>query len=181
MAIQKIGHVGIYVQDIRKMRDFYRDVVGLQVSDEDLDGLGACFLTSNPDREHHEFVMFAARDESQKSCVQQISFSCESADDVVGYYRRFKEHGVQFDRVTNHGNAIGLYFYDPEGNRCEVYWTTPFKAHQPYGVAADLTKPLDQLIKEIEEDVKIYGETGHRDPESYARQREQLIADGIRV
>jgi catechol 2,3-dioxygenase-like lactoylglutathione lyase family enzyme len=179
MAIMKLGHVGIYAQDIDALKRFYTDVVGLQIADESAE-LGAVFMSSNPDREHHEFVLFRAKD-AHGSNVQQISFSCESPEDIVNYYHRFKEHGVRFDRVVSHGNAIGLYFYDPEGNRCEVYWTTPFKAKQPYGVAVDLTKPLDEVIAEIEADVSQYAATGHRDPESFVHQREQLEREGIRV
>ena len=179
MAIKKIGHVGIYAQDLMNMRRFYSEVVGLKIADEDLNGLGAVFMTSDPEREHHEFVLFGSRGE--KTCVQQISFSCESPEDVLGYYRRFKEHGVKFDRVVSHGNAIGLYFFDPEGNRCEVYWTTPFKARQPYAVAVDLRRPLEEIIKEIEADVAQYAETGHRDPDSFKIQREQLLEDGVTV
>jgi len=180
MAIMKLGHVGIYAQDIESLKRFYTDVVGLKVADED-PGLGAVFMSSNPEREHHEFVLFRAKSEQDRSNLQQVSFSCESPEDIVNYYHRFKEHGVRFDRVVSHGNAIGLYFYDPEGNRCEVYWTTPFKAKQPYGVAVDLTKPLDEVIAEIEADVSQYAATGHRDPESFVHQREQLEREGIRV
>lgn len=179
MAIQKIGHIGIYARDLMNLRRFYSEVVGLTIADEDLN-TGGVFMTSDPEREHHEFVLFQAKN-GEQSCVQQISFSCESPQDIVNYYHRFKEHGVRFDRVVSHGNAIGLYFYDPEGNRCEVYWTTPFKARQPYGVAVDLTRPLDEIIGEIEEDVRQYGATGHRDPESFVRQKEQLVKEGIQV
>ena len=177
MPIQKLGHVGIWAQDLPRMRDFYSRVVGLQIADETDT---ACFMSSNPDREHHEFVLFASGPD-QKTCVQQISFSCSRLEDVVAYYQRFKDEGVRFRSVTSHGNAVGLYFFDPEDNVIEVYWTTPWKAHQPYGVAVDLTRDLDEVKRLIEADVAAYGATGHRDPESFARQREQLIADGIRV
>jgi len=177
MPIKKLGHVGIYAQDLPKLRDFYSRVVGLQIADE---APNAVFMSSDPDREHHEFVLFAGSLE-QKTCVQQISFSCENLEDIVQYYNRFKDNGVRFRSVTSHGNAVGLYFFDPEDNVCEVYWTTPWKAHQPYGVAVDVTRDLDEVKRLIQEDVKVYGETGHRDPESFARQREQFEAEGIRV
>ncbi len=179
MAIQKIGHVGIYAKDIMKMRHFYSEVVGLTIADEDLNGLGAVFMTSDKEREHHEFVLFGRPEET--TCVQQISFSCESLQDIVNYYHRFKEHSVRFDRVVSHGNAVGLYFYDPEGNRCEVYWTTPWKARQPYGVAVDLSRDQQEILREIEADVAQYAETGHRDPQSFVKQKEQLESEGIRV
>ena len=62
-----------------------------------------------------------------------------------------------------------------------MYWTTPWKARQPYGVAVDLTRDLAEVKRLVEEDVKVYGATGHRDPESFARQQEQLAREGIRV
>jgi catechol-2,3-dioxygenase len=178
MPIQKLGHVGIYASDLENMRDFYTRVVGLQIADETPN---AVFMSSNPDREHHEFVIFRADGPDQKTCVQQISFSCEKLEDIVQYYHRFKAEGVRFRSVTSHGNAVGLYFFDPEDNVCEVYWTTPWKAHQPYAVAVDLTRDLDEVKRLIEDDVKAYGATGHRDPASFERQKEQLVAQGIRV
>jgi catechol-2,3-dioxygenase len=177
MGIQKLGHVGIYAQDLPKMRDFYTNVVGLTIADE---APGAVFMSSDPDREHHEFVLFAGGPD-QKTCVQQISFSCAALEDIRGYYKRFKEQGVRFRSVTSHGNAVGLYFFDPEDNVCEVYWTTPWKAHQPYGVAVDLTQDLEEVKRLIQEDVSVYGATGHRDPESFVRQKEQFVREGIKV
>jgi len=178
MAIQKLGHVGIYANDLETMRDFYTRVVGLQIADE---APNAVFMSSDPEREHHEFVIFRSSGPEQQTCVQQISFSCANLEDVVQYYHRFKDNGVRFRSVTSHGNAVGLYFYDPEGNVCEVYWTTPWKARQPYGVAIDLTRDIAEVKRLVEEDVKVYGETGHRDPESFVRQQEQLAQAGIRI
>jgi catechol-2,3-dioxygenase len=178
MGIKKLGHVGIYAQDFEKMRDFYSRVVGLTITDE---APNAAFMSSDPEREHHEFVIFGASGPEQKTCVQQISFSCENLEDVAHYYQRFKEHGVRFRSVTSHGNAVGLYFFDPEDNVCEVYWTTPWQAHQPYAVAVDITRDLDEVKRLIEQDVKEHGATGHRDPESFERQKKALATQGIRV
>lgn len=178
MAIQKLGHVGIWAKDLPRMRDFYRDVVGLTIADETA---SAVFMSSDPDREHHEFVLFQSNAENTHTSVQQISFSCESLEDVVAYYHRFKDNNVRFERIVSHGNAVGLYFRDPEENRCEVYWTTPWKARQPYGVAVDLTRPVEDVLREIEEDVKMHGATGHSDPDSFRVQREQFARAGIRV
>jgi catechol-2,3-dioxygenase len=178
MPIKKLGHVGIYAQDLETMRDFYARVVGLEIADE---APNAVFMSSDPGREHHELVLFRSSSPEQKTCVQQISFSCEELEDIVQYYHRFKEQGVRFRSVTSHGNAVGLYFYDPEGNVCEVYWTTPWKAHQPYAVAVDLTRDLDEVKRLIEEDVREYGATGHRDPASFERQKQELVRQGVRV
>jgi catechol-2,3-dioxygenase len=178
MGIQKLGHVGIYARDLENMRDFYTRMVGLQIADE---SPNAVFMSSDPDREHHEFVLFRAASPEQHTSVQQISFSCERLEDIVEYYERFKDNNVRFRSVTSHGNAVGLYFFDPEDNVCEVYWTTPWKARQPYGVAVDLAQDLNEVKRLIQEDVAVYAETGHSDPASFVRQKEQFAAQGIRV
>ena len=38
--IDSLGHVGIYAEDLMKMRDFYTRVLGLTISDEDLEERG---------------------------------------------------------------------------------------------------------------------------------------------
>lgn len=177
MAIRKLGHIGIWAREFEKVRDFYAKVIGLRISDQTDN---AAFMSADPQREHHELVVFRATQAGQHTSVQQISFSCERLEDVIGYYRHLKQHDVKFSRVTSHGNAVGLYCYDPEGNQVELYWTTPFKARQPYGVAIDINRPAGEILREIEADVRLHGETGHVDPDSFVRQREQFAREGIR-
>ena len=45
----------------------------------------------------------------------------------------------------------------------------------------DVSRQLDEVKRLIEQDVRVYGETGHRDPESFVRQKAELAAQGIRV
>jgi catechol-2,3-dioxygenase len=161
-SVAKLGHVGLHVQDIEKEKAFFRDIVGLTVTDEDPE-IGMVFMSARPEEEHHEFLLCGGRNvDSNAKVVQQVSFRCNSLDDVYGYYRRFKEKGIHFDRTVTHGNAVSVYFYDPEGNRCEIYWPTGLKARQPFGVKIDLEQPPVQLMKEVEEAVRKYGKTGTR-------------------
>jgi len=123
-------------------------------------------MSAQPEVEHHELLLCRGRNAAADArLVQQVSFRCNTLDDVIGYYRRFKEHGVKFDMIISHGNAVGVYVLDTEGNRVETYWNTGLKAKQPYGVRIDLDKPADELIKEIEASVAKYGETGFIDRE----------------
>ena len=178
MGVKKLGHVGIWAKDMPTMKRFYGEMVGLEVTDE---GPGMAFMSSHPEEEHHEFALFQANPSHPATDVQQISFSCESLEDIVGYYERFKANGVRFNHVVSHGNAVGLYVFDPEGNNCELYWTTPFKARQPFAVAVDLSKPVAEILRFVDQDARQYAETGHADPESIKQQREQFQREGIRV
>ncbi len=170
MGIAKLGHVGIHCHDLQATKAFYRDVLGLTLTDEDLEA-GMVFLSSQPEREHHELILVGGRDVPHGALmVQQISFRCNTLADVIEYYHRFKAHHVRFDMVVTHGNAVAIYFYDPEGNRCEVYWPTGLSARQPFIDALDLTQPPDAIMARINELVEKYGTTGYVDTSMLALQ-----------
>lgn len=153
-AIAELGHVGIHVFDLEKETQFYQDVLGLTVTDRS-ESLGMVFLSARPEVEHHELLLCRGRSADRGAMMlQQISFRCPSLEDVVEFYHRLKAANVPIDMVVSHGNAVGVYFYDPEGNRVEVYVPTGLKAAQPYLQSIDLTQPPDQVMAQIEESVR---------------------------
>jgi len=146
-AIEALGHVGIYAQDIIKMRDFYSKVLGLEIADQDLDGRGMVFMSADPEREHHEFVLVKGRvTNDDAKVIQQISFIVNSVEDLKEYYLRLKKENVNIDRTVSHGNALGMYFFDPEGNRIELYYRTGFKVPQPHGDPINMEASVEELL-----------------------------------
>ncbi|PKB70612.1 MAG: hypothetical protein BZY87_08730 [SAR202 cluster bacterium Io17-Chloro-G6] len=145
-TIESLGHVGIYAEDLMKQRDFYTRVLGLQIADEELEERGMTFLSADPEREHHEFVLMKGRvtNEGDK-VIQQISFIVPSLDDLKEFHVRLLEEGIQIDRIVSHGIAFGMYFFDPEGNRIELYVRTPYKVPQPLGDVIDLSMSNEEL------------------------------------
>lgn len=155
-----VGHVGINTSNPDKMLAFYRDVIGLQITDEDTDH-GLVFLSADPLAEHHHLVLARVPEMQQmRPVLQQLSFRCSALEDVIGFFDRFKNEGVRIQYAVTHGNAIGVYFYDPDGNRCEVYWQTGLQARQAFRVGIDLAKPAEELIDQVWALVEEYGETG---------------------
>jgi catechol-2,3-dioxygenase len=149
--IAELGHVGLFVNDLERSRKFYTEVLGLHVSDEDLN-LGVIFLSSRPDEEHHELVLCAGRDAPPGTkLVQQVSFRCPTLEDVLDYYERFVAAEVTIQMAITHGNAIGVYFEDPDGNIAEVYWATKIAAPQPFLEHLDFTQSPDQLMQQVRE------------------------------
>lgn len=166
--VAELGHVGIRCFDVEKQLAFYTEVLGLLVTDHD-PGLGNYFLSARPEDEHHELLLAKGRDVPvDGKLIQQISFRCETFQDVVGLYRQLKEYGTKFDMIVSHGNAVGVYFFDPEGNRAEVYWQTGLVARQPFIENIDIETPADQLMEAIRASVDKYGENGFT-AESYLR------------
>lgn len=146
-AIEALGHVGVYAEDLMKQRDFYSRVLGLQIADEDLDNRGMVFMSADPQREHHEFVLVKGRVSNDDSkVIQQISFIVNSVEDLKEYHQRLKAENITIDRTVSHGNALGMYFFDPEGNRIELYYRTGFDVPQPHGDVIDLEDSVEQLL-----------------------------------
>jgi hypothetical protein len=82
-----------------------------------------CFLSADPEAEHHELAL--AKDPAQKTHnVQQVSFKVQRLDDVRAFYHRLQAEGLRIGRTVTHGIACSVYFFDPEDNRVELYYTT---------------------------------------------------------
>src|SRR5256886_17398114 len=103
--ITGLGHVGLFCHDLRTMRDFYASVLGLTISDEDLDR-GICFLSAAPEAEHHELALVRAKEPAQKTPnVQQVSLKVKSLDDVRGFHQRLQTARMRIDRTITHAIA----------------------------------------------------------------------------
>jgi catechol-2,3-dioxygenase len=149
--VSRLGHTGVYVHDLDKMRAFYTRVLGLTVTDEDPDR-GLVFMSSRPEEEHHEFVIMRGRTgPADAQVVQQISWHVDSLETLLEFHRVLQEEeGVKVEREITHGIAIAIYFFDPEGNRIEVYWATDKDIPQPFGRPVDLDKPAEEVLAEAE-------------------------------
>jgi len=148
MPIVELGHTGVWVNDYAVMKDFYTRMMGLTITDED-EEKQMCFFSSRPDVEHHEFVIAAGRTapEGQKH-IQQISWRVDTLEELVDFHNRFKEEGVKVQQEVTHGNAYGIYFWDPEGNRVEVYVRIPEDVRQPFRKSLNFDQPVDDIVAE---------------------------------
>jgi catechol-2,3-dioxygenase len=156
--VNSLGHVGVYVRDIERSVAFYRDILGMQVSDRS--PRGGVFMTAQ-DRavEHHELLLAPGRnDEGQINILQQISFRCATLKDVKDFYKTFVNNHVPINRVVSHGNTVSIYAQDPDGNSVEVYWPSGVDVPQPFGKPMDLSKSepeirdqLNQILREWEQ------------------------------
>lgn len=140
------SHVGIFVYDLKTMRDFYVRVLGFKETDRGIArGQPIVFLSRNPD-EHHQIVFAEGRTgERDHRVVNQISLRAGGLQDL----RELKANLEQEPAVTDidpicHGNAWSVYFRDPEGNRIEVFVDSPWHCDQP------MVEPLDLSLSDAE-------------------------------
>ncbi len=148
----QLSHFGIFVRDIDAMTRFYTQVFGLQLTDQ---GVGRNFkvrlhfLSGSPGQ-HHQLVLAGGRPPDVPSTVMQMSFKIDAIDDLRRVRRLALEGGATQMRGMNHGNALSIYFADPEDNTVEVYLDTPWYVPQPHGDPLDLEKPDAEIWAETE-------------------------------
>jgi len=145
-----LGHVGIYVCDLDRMVGFYRDVLGMQVTKQNW-RIGIVFLSADPQAVDHEIALMRGRpDAGDPHLINQISLRVGTLDDLRTFHRRLVDGGYRIDAVVNHASAIGCYFYDPEGNRTEVFWVTGRPCWVPTANPIDIHQPDEVVLAEVD-------------------------------
>jgi catechol-2,3-dioxygenase len=176
-----LGHLGIFVRDIDRMTAFYRDFLGMQVTKQDPEGR-MMFLSSDPDSVDHEIALMTGRaDDDGPPLIQQISLRVPSLDDLRTFHRNLKDQGYKIDSVVTHLSAIGCYFFDPEGNRTEVFWLTGRPSWVMIGIPLDIERPDAEIMANID---RIWEQTRHvrmgQKPDAAAIEAMQRARDEVR-
>jgi catechol 2,3-dioxygenase-like lactoylglutathione lyase family enzyme len=147
------SHFGFFVRDIERMADFYTRLLGFAVSDRgQLGNTSLVFLTGDP-REHHQIVLVSGRpEESGFNGINQISFRMQDFAGLREMHRALQaEKGVSEIAPVSHGNALSVYFRDPEGNRIELFVDTPWYVDQPLRIPMDMSLPDAAIWRWAEE------------------------------
>ena len=132
------SHMGMFVADAARMEDFYTRVLGFAVTDRGMLGPVSLVFLSRDAREHHQIVLASGRPPSGFNTVNQISFRMGDFAGFREMHRRLQKEGVAELAPVTHGNALSMYFKDPEGNRIELFVDTPWYVTQPLRVPMDM-------------------------------------------
>jgi catechol 2,3-dioxygenase len=131
MPIERVGHVVIKMRDLDAAKRFYRDILGMKITDE-REGFGVFFRFHDY---HHDIAVFkvgedAASPQKNQVGLAHIALIADSFDTVKAVYQRLKAHNVPIVRTVDHGITKSVYFQDPEGNELEIYCEVPEKPWQ---------------------------------------------------
>ena len=147
------SHVGFYVHDLVMMEDFYHRVLGFTVTDRgELPGpVSLVFLSRDP-QEHHQIVLADGRPQALGfNPINQLSFRLSGLSALRYFHTALQQEPVSDIAPVTHGNAISLYFRDPEGNRVELFFDTPWYCQQPCREPIDLSQPDDTILARTEQ------------------------------
>ncbi len=153
------SHVGMYVADVARMEDFYTRLLGFTVTDRgDLETahgkVHLVFLSRDP-REHHQVVLCSGRPgDAGFTTINQISFRMDGLAGLREMHRRLEREKVAELYPVSHGNALSVYFKDPEGNRIELFIDTPWYCHQPVRMPMDFAMSDDELWRQAEAEAR---------------------------
>jgi catechol 2,3-dioxygenase len=122
--IRRLQHAVLNCRDVEASMKFYADVLGMEVVSYD-PGRKMAFLSFAA--EHHSIALFQGPAEAATPApghlgLNHLALEIEGGEDELReLYTRLKGHGVRIDRLTDHVISRSVYFFDPDGNRLEVF------------------------------------------------------------
>lgn len=138
--------MGMFVADVARMEDFYTRLLGFTVTDRGKLGTFDLVFLSREPSEHHQIVMVSGRPaELPFNPINQISFRMAEFAGLREMHRRLVAERVRELHPVSHGNALSIYFLDPEGNRIELFVDTPWYVAQPLRIPMDMSLPDAEL------------------------------------
>lgn len=144
MKIQELGHVVLYVSDLEKSADFYRDTLGFR---EIMRAEGVAAFSSG--RTHHELLLIevggqARIKHSPELGLYHIGFKIGDGPELAKkVYQELKERGVSIVGTGDHGVTHSIYILDPDQNELELYADVSDDWQKDPSVIMTPVKPLD--------------------------------------
>jgi catechol-2,3-dioxygenase len=145
MPVTRMNHAVLYVRDVRRTVDFYRDLLDFRVKFE-IPGQ-AVFLQAPGSQNDHDLGIFqigasAGPSQAGRSTVglYHIAWEVDTLDELGRIATKLQEAGALVG-ASDHGTTKALYAQDPDGLEFEVCWLVPAD-RLPESVDI-ITKPLD--------------------------------------
>ena len=102
------------------------------------------------------------------------SLRVDSLGTLRELYQGLKDEPVEILGPISHGNALSVYFRDPEGNRVELLIDTPWYVPQPHRVPVDIMQTDEQVWAGIEKEAR--GTPGFKSRKEWMADVERKIA-----
>lgn len=152
----RIGHVHLKVSNIERSLEFYRDLLGFQLTT--MYGNQAAFISAGGYHHHIGLNTWYSKD-APPAPVEGVglfhtAILYPTRKDLAVIYNRLRKAHYPLTGASDHGVSEALYLNDPDSNGVELYWDRPKElwTYKPDGSLEMFTKALDldDLLMEIE-------------------------------
>ena len=136
MEIKELGHLVLYVRDLRRSVHFYRDVLGwrpiLGADDHAPLPVPAAAFNAPSNRTHHELLLIevgpdaAALPEGRRVGLYHFGLKVGDSDDELREaLATLQANDVPVLGASDHTVTHSLYIADPDGNEIELFIDVP--------------------------------------------------------
>src|SRR5436190_16320048 len=152
----RIGHVHLKVAFLERSLQFYRDVLGFEVTQRF--GDEAAFLSAGGYHHHIALNTWESRGGSPPppgtTGLYHVAIRFPDRAALAAAVRTVLDAGIALDGASDHGVSEAIYLRDPDGNGVELYRDRPREEwpSTPDGEPTMFTRPLDvgALLAEAE-------------------------------
>lgn len=146
-AQTRIGHVHLKVADLNKSLEFYRDLLGFEVTT--MYGDQAAFISAGG--YHHHIGLNTWHSKGLPPApvnsvgLYHTAVVYPTRKDLAAIFERLRLAQYPMTGASDHGVSEALYLNDPDGNGVELYWDRPQNQweYNADGTIVMYTKPLD--------------------------------------
>jgi len=155
MAIHRLNHAVLYVRDVRRSVEFYRDVLGFTPIEGMAELRGAAFLRAPDSTNDHDLGLFevgaaAADSGAGRGSVglYHLAWEVDTLADLQALAGKLAAAGA-LGGASDHSTTKSLYGHDPDGLEFEIAWIVPRDLLDDAALAGRTSiRPLD-LAREI--------------------------------
>ena len=120
--IARVSHVVLNVKDPEASAKWYSEVLGMEAMNYS-PGIGMAFMSFGT--LDHDIALIKAPDgvETGSPGLSHTALCIDGGEEELKeIYQIIKNSGAEIDFLADHGLTKSFYFFDPDGNRLEVFY-----------------------------------------------------------
>ena len=144
MSVRRLNHAVLYVSDLSRAVEFYRETLGFEVRTEVPER--AAFLRAPDSANDHDLGLFAVGPAppaaERRVGLYHLAWEVGTLSDLADIRSRLSAAGALVG-ASDHRVSKSLYAKDPDGIEFEVMWRVPVQDWESELSHGDMIAPLD--------------------------------------